>query len=101
MSYFLLPPPTHDESHLPVPFRSQPVPYQRILRRTLRTDRLPDTQIVSEFRAKLQLAEEMISKLAFSLSEIQNMKKRPRAKRKTTLAQVTKLLRVGDRESKR
>jgi hypothetical protein len=89
MSYFLLPPPQHDEIHLPVPFRPRPAAYRR------------DTQIVREFREKLQLAEEMISKLAFSLSEIQNMKRKPRSKRRPTLAQVTKLLRVGDRESAR
>ena len=75
-------------SHLPVPFVPTPLRTRR--------ERSHDTQIVNEFRAKLQLAEEMISKLAFSLSEIQGMKRKPRIAKK--LAKVAQILRVAERE---
>ena len=75
-------------SHLPVPFTPKPFRSRR--------EKSHDSQIVKEFRAKLQLAEEMISKLAFSLNEIQGMKRKPSASKK--LAKVAKILRVGERD---
>lgn len=35
--------------------------------------KMRDTQIVQEFRSKLRVAEEMVSKLAFNLREIQGL----------------------------
>ena len=83
----LLPSPRHDQSHLPVPFARA-----RRLRSSL--DKCKDVQIVSEFRSKLRTAEEMISKLAFSLKEIQGM----RRKKQDASGAPAKVLKVGERD---
>lgn len=68
-SRILLPRPAHDRRKLPA---------IRINHST-RISRAQDSQIVQEFRSKLKVAEDLISKLAFSLREIQGMRRRPKA----------------------
>ena len=65
--------PKHDQSLLPAPRRlARPLAPARALRfiRSV-VDRGQDMQVVNEFRNKLRLAEDLISKLAYSLREIQ------------------------------
>lgn len=70
---FLLPLPAHDRKLLPslrgIGFISSRTGSSPKTQRP--KDKRADTQMVQEFRAKLRLAEEMISKLAFNLREIQ------------------------------
>jgi hypothetical protein len=67
---FLLPLPVHNQNRLPVPYRGG----KMLLKAT------KDTQIVQEFRSKLRRAEELISKLAFNLREIQGLRRKNRVK---------------------
>ncbi len=64
----LLTTPHHDGTLLPVARNSTS-------KRSFKTffQKSKDTQVVTEFRSKLKLAEDLISKLAFSLREIQGM----------------------------
>jgi hypothetical protein len=70
----LLPSPQHDERLLPA--------LQRTAGGTLASLRAAASsqQIVQEFRWKMRVAEELITKLAFSLREIQGLRERPRKK---------------------
>jgi len=67
--------PKHDETHLPVPASSAQSPASLSTRamRLIRSiaERKENMRIVFEFRDKLRTAEELISKLAYSLREIQ------------------------------
>src|SRR4051794_33017886 len=75
----LLPLPVHDQNHLPVPRRSTgrlltSSRAARAFRSVLESRR--NTQVVNEFRSKMRVAEDLISKLAFSLKEIQGARRR-------------------------
>lgn len=68
----LLPLPSHDQRLLPaLRLPAGPLTSQR--------RRRPDVQIVHEFRAKLRMAEDLISKLAYNLREIQGMWRKPKS----------------------
>ncbi len=64
--------PAQDQDRLPAP-RRQLSRFQAA-RKAARTS----LQVVSEFRSKMRMAEELIAKLAFSLREIQGSRKRPK-----------------------
>lgn len=68
---FLLPLPNHDQRLLPA--------IRPNMRRTGRSLPRPDLQIVQEFRAKLKIAEDLISKLAYNLQEIQDFWRKPKS----------------------
>lgn len=68
--------PKHDETHLPVPTSPPQSPSlssraMRLLRSI--ADHKENMRIVFEFRDKLRTTEELISKLAYSLREIQGV----------------------------
>lgn len=69
-SLLLLPIPIHDHRHLPAPHSPRLPREQKAPARPHRQD----VQIVQEFRAKLRLTEELISKLAFNLREIHGLR---------------------------
>jgi hypothetical protein len=52
-----------------------------------------DSQVVAEFRNKLRQTEDLISKLAFSLREIQGARRKPKTKPKSnsSLAAIQKI----------
>ena len=75
----------YDETRLPVP-------YMRTHRLRSSLAKCRDVEIVTEFRSKMRAAEEMISKLAFSLKEIQGMRKMaPPENSRTNLQNASKL----------
>lgn len=66
--------PKHDQSHLPVPtFNNRTPAVPTRTRRLLQAiaDHKETMRIVFEFRSKLRTTEELISKLAYCLREIQ------------------------------
>lgn len=88
--------PRHDRSLLPVPRRSRlltPRTAARAFRSVLETRK--NVQIMNEFRSKMRLAEDLISKLAFSLNEIQHARRRPK-KKETKSRKPAAVLLVSD-----
>lgn len=85
--------PQHDQQHLPVPVtgrrNTSRAPAARLAART-------SHQIVTEFRAKMKAAEDLISKLAFSLREIQGLRRRP-AKPQALAQRPTEVVSLPDR----
>jgi hypothetical protein len=79
---FLLPLPVHDQNLLPVPYRGGGMLLSESVGRRLRSmmNARKNTQIVQEFRSKLRQAEELVSKLAFNLREIQGLRQKSRNK---------------------
>lgn len=74
--------PQRDRSLLPVPRRAARAPMTLAhgmaeLRWRLSRSAQKDMQIMTEFKNKLRMAEDLISKLAFNLREIQNLKRKP------------------------
>ena len=54
-------------------------------------DRSQDMQVVQEFRSKLRSAEDLISKLAFSLREIQGVRRKKKDKAAKAPAEIRPL----------
>ena len=95
-NFLLLTLPVHDQNRLPVPRRAS----ARLLTSSraahaFRTmlERNRDNQVVTEFRTKMRVAEDLISKLAFSLKEIQGARRR---KPKSEKAKPANLFHVGN-----
>lgn len=76
----LLPMPLHDQRLLPALRLPNGAFYSQ--------KRRPDVQIVHEFRAKLRMAEDLISKLAYNLREIQGMWRKPKTESRPTTEAV-------------
>lgn len=86
--------PHHDRSLLPVPRRmTRKHSLSESLFRSLQ-DTKRDLQVVNEFRQKLRVAEDLISKLAFSLREIQGARKKPK-KRKAPTGRIAAIQSLG------
>jgi hypothetical protein len=71
--------PEHEQNRHPAP--RHPAPHRQssqyqAARKAARTS----LQVINEFRSKMRVAEEMITKLTFSLREIQGLRKRQRPK---------------------
>lgn len=69
--------PQHDNRCLPVPMGGRRAPSGRVS--SARLAARTSLQVVAEFRNKMKMAEELISKLAFSLREIQGLRRRQAA----------------------
>jgi hypothetical protein len=88
--HLLLGRPRHDKNLLPVLkrglFRGQSNMATHLVRKAV--DRTQDLKVVTEFRQKLRMAEDLISKLGFSMREIQTLRRRSKETKSESTSSV-------------